>query len=60
MAERISPKGAVSDTLPPRSDLKGVKTDFNLRCKMIFGDYTQVYEQTGNKMTERTVGAICL
>ena len=34
--------------------------DFNLHCNIPFGDYSQVYERTGNDMTDCTVGAICL
>ena len=61
MAECLSTKkSGVIDTLAPRAILTGVKIDFNLHCNIIFGDYAQLYEKTGNDMTECTVGAICL
>ena len=34
--------------------------DYNKHCKIPFGDYAQVYDNTDNTMAERTVGAICL
>ena len=33
--------------------------DFKLHYKMPFGDFTQIYETTGNDMTDCTIGAIC-
>ena len=53
-------KNGVSDTLAPRVIIIEMKMDFNLNFKMTFGDYSQVYERTGNDMTDCTVGAICL
>ena len=34
--------------------------DYNKHCRIGFGEYTKIYDETKNDMTERTVGGICL
>ena len=60
MAERLSGKNGMSDTLDLQAIITGVKMDFNLHCKIPFGDYDKVYEKTGNDMNQRTVATIFL
>ena len=50
----------ISCIYSPRTIMSGIKMDYNKHCKLPFGEYAQVYVDTDNGMTERTVGAICL
>ena len=42
------------------SDSHRSENGYQLHWNMPFSDYAQVYENTVNDTTERTVGAICL
>ena len=56
------PKGGVSASISPHTLLTGVKFDYNCHCKLAFGAYAQVHEETfsTNSQQARTMGAICL
>ena len=40
------PKGGVSSAISPHTLLTGVKFDYNCHCKLPFGAYAQVHEET--------------
>ena len=44
----------------PRYILTGRELEYPLHVRLEFGEYVQTHEQHGNRMTDRTVGAICL
>lgn len=51
----------VSDTLSPSTLITGKQPlDFNHLLKLKYGDYAQVFKETTNDMSERTVSAITL
>ena len=56
------PKGGVSATLSPRTIFTGINLDYNKHCKIEFGAYAQVHDETSptNTTTPRTTGAIAL
>ena len=51
----------ISKTLSPSASITGKPPlDFNNLLKIKYGDYAQVFKDTKNDMSERTVGAIAL
>ena len=50
----------VSSTHSPRYLLTGRELENPLHVHLEFGEYVQTHEKHGNRMTDRTVGAICL
>ena len=51
----------VSTTLSPSTVITGKPPmDFHNLLKIKYGDYAQVFKETNNDMSERTVGAIAL
>ena len=52
------PKYGVSASLSPRTLLTGVEFGYNCRCKLAFGAYAQVHEETfpTNSQQSRTLG----
>ena len=50
----------VSDTLSPRELIVGLKIDYNRHCRVEYGTYVQVHEETDNSLKSRTTGAIAL
>ena len=50
----------VSAIQSPRRILTGQQSDYNLHCKLQFGEYIQVHESHDNSMLPRTTGAIAL
>ena len=50
----------VSPTHSPRYILTGHKLEYPLHVRLEFGEYVQTHEKHGNRMTDRTLGAICL
>ena len=50
----------VSSVHSPRYLLTGRELEYPLHVRLEFGEYVQTHEKHGNRMTDRTVGAICL
>ena len=50
----------VSSTHSPRYLLTGRELEYPLHVRLEFGEYVQTHEKHGNRMTDRTLGAICL
>ena len=50
----------VSSTHSPRYLLTGCELEYPLHVRLEFGEYVQTHEKHGNRMTDRTLGAICL
>eukprot|EP00536_Pseudo-nitzschia_multiseries_P017800 jgi/Psemu1/52590/gm1.52590_g len=46
--------------LSPTTIIKGIVLDHNIHFPVLFVKYAQTYKGTGNRMTERTIGAIAL
>ena len=51
---------SVSSTHSPRYLLTGHELEYPLHVRLEFGEYVQTHEKHGNRMTDRTLGAICL
>ena len=52
--------GGVSDTIPPRQIVYGIRLDARRHCRFQFGDYVLVHEETDNTMKPRAQDAIYL
>ena len=50
----------VSSTHSPRYLLTGRELEYPLHVRLEFGEYVQTHEKHGNRMMDRTLGAICL
>ena len=50
--------GGVSQSVPPRQIIYGIKLDAKVHCKHQFGDYVLVHEETDNTMKPRARDAI--
>ena len=50
----------VSSTHSPRYILTGCELEYPLHVRLEFGEYVQTHEKHGNRMTDCTLGAICL
>ena len=50
----------VSSTHSPRYILTGWELEYPLHVRLEFGEYVQTHEKHGNRMTDCTLGAICL
>ena len=50
----------VSSTHSPRYLMTGRELEYPLHVRLEFGEYVQTHEKHGNRMTNRTLGAICL
>ena len=50
----------VSETLGPSTIVTGHTPDYKTHCKLEFGTYAQVYQDTDNTMTSRTRGALAM
>ena len=50
----------VSSVHSPRYNLTGRELEYPLHVRLEFGEYVQTHEKNGNRMTDRTLGAICL
>ena len=53
-------RDGVSSIHSPRYLLTGRELEYPLHVRLEFGEYVQTHEQHGNRMTDRTLGAICL
>ena len=53
-------RDGVSSIHSPRYLLTGRELEYLLHVRLEFGEYVQTHEQHGNRMTDRTLGAICL
>ena len=53
-------KNGVSETMSPRSIITGQEITYEQHCKLEFGEYVQVHEESDNSMASRTTGAISL
>ena len=53
-------RDGVSSTHSPRYLLTGRELEYPLHVRLEFGEYVQTHEKHGNRMTDRTLGAICL
>ena len=53
-------RDGVSSVHSPRYLLTGRELDYPLHVRLEFGEYLQTHEKHGNRMTDRTLGAICL
>ena len=53
-------RDGVSSIHSPRYLLTGRELEYPLHVRLEFGEYVQTHERHGNRMTDRTVGAICL
>ena len=53
-------RDGVSSVHSPRYLLTGRELEYLLHARREFGDYMQIHEKHGNRMTDRTLGAICL
>ena len=51
-------KGGVSKTQSPSEIVLNRRLNYNLHCKVEFGEYVQTHEEHNNDMTSRTLGAI--
>ena len=52
--------GGVSDTIPPRQILYGIKLNAKVHCKFQFGEYILAHEESDNTMKPRARDAIYL
>ena len=53
-------RDGVSSVHSPRYLLTGRELEYPLHMRLEFGEYVQTHEQHGNRMTDWTLGAICL
>ena len=53
-------RDGVSSVHSPRYLLTGRELEYPLHVRLEFGEYVQTHEKHGNRMTDRTLGAICL
>ena len=53
-------KNGVSETISPRTIVTGQEINYEQHCKLEFGEYVQVHEESDNTMASRTTGAISL
>ena len=53
-------RDGVSSTHSPRYLLTGRELEYPLHVRLEFGEYVQTHEKHRNRMTDRTLGAICL
>ena len=53
-------KGGVSDTIPPRQIITGIKLDAHKHCKFQFGDYLLAHNESDNTMKARATDSIFL
>jgi hypothetical protein len=51
-------KGGISTTQSPSELILNQKLDFNVHCKVEYGEYVQTHEEHDNSMATRTIGAI--
>ena len=53
-------RDGVSSIHSPRYLLTGRELEYPLHVRLEFGEYVQTHEKHGSRMTDRTLGAICL
>ena len=53
-------RDGVSSTHSPRYLLTGRELEYPLHVRLEFGEYVQMHEKHRNRMTDRTLGTICL
>ena len=53
-------RDGVSSVHSPRYLLTGRELEYPLHVRLEFGEYVQTHEKHGNRMTDRTLGTICL
>jgi hypothetical protein len=51
-------KSGISQTQSPSELVLNRKLDFNVHCKVEYGEYVQTHEEHDNSMATRTIGAI--
>ena len=51
-------QGGISPTQSPYELILNQMLDFNLHCKVEFGEYVQTHEEHDNSMGPRTIGAV--
>ena len=53
-------RDGVSSVHSPRYLLTGRELEYLVHVRLEFGEYVQTHEKHGNRMTDRTLGAVCL